>query len=56
MYEVLNFIPPVQKQYERTPDFLDNLVANQYFRHERNHSFVAELIRKKFDEQKVRSV
>lgn len=56
MYDVQKFIQPVPKQYERTPDYMDTEIANQYFRYERNNSFVAELIREKFNEQKVRGV
>lgn len=56
MYDVQKFIQPVPKQYERTPDYMDAEISNQYFRYERNNSFVAELIRERFNEQKVRGI
>ena len=46
MYDVANFTKPVPFDPERSGEYLHGEGQSlEFFRHERNHSFVAELVR-----------
>lgn len=56
MYDVANFQPPVAKQYDRSPEPTDVCDTFEALRYERSRSFVADLIRERFNEQKVQGL
>lgn len=52
MYDVAQFVKPTKVNPERSGEYIGGETQDkEFFRYERNHSFVSECIRKSFEKE-----